>query len=124
MIAAMLLAAALQAATSDPIEDACYDRDHSQQAMNMCAGEAFQRADAELNRVWREIQDHYSGDADLKKLLLEGQRGWIKYKEAQCELTAYDSRGGSMWPMVISGCRAEITRRRVQELKDMLGEGE
>jgi uncharacterized protein YecT (DUF1311 family) len=120
----MLLAAAQQAATTDPIEGACYDRDHSQKAMNMCAGEAFQRADAELNRVWREIQDHFSDDADMKKLLLEGQRGWLKYKEAQCELTAYDSRGGSMWPMVISGCRADMTRRRVQELKDMLGEGE
>jgi uncharacterized protein YecT (DUF1311 family) len=125
MVSGLILLAALAVQpTSDPEESACYDRDHSQQAMNICAGEAFQRADGDLNRMWREIQSHYSGDADMKKLLLEGQRSWLKYRDAQCELTAYDSRGGSMWPMVISGCRADITRRRVQELKDMLGEGE
>ena len=123
MIAPLLLAFAMQAASTDPIEDACYDRDHSQQAMNRCAGEAFERADRELNRHWREITDHYD-DAASKKLLLEAQRAWLKYRDAQCELTALDSRGGSMWPMVISGCRADLTRQRNAELADLLGRGE
>ena len=123
MIASLLLGLALQAGTTDPLEDACYDRDHSQQAMNRCAGEAFERADKELNRHWREIIDHYD-EPETKKLLLDSQRSWLRYRDAQCELSAFHSRGGSMWPMVVSGCKADLTRQRNAELADLLGQGE
>jgi uncharacterized protein YecT (DUF1311 family) len=119
----LLLALLAQATTTDPLEDACYERDHSQQGMNRCAGEAFERADKELNRHWREVVDHYR-DPDTKKLLLEAQRSWLKYRDAQCELTAFHSRGGSMWPMIVGGCKADLTRQRNAELANLLGQGE
>ena len=122
MIASLLAALALQAATIDPIEQACYDKDHSQMAMNICAGEAFERADAELNRHWKSVLA--DSDAAWKKIMIEGQRGWLKYRDSQCEIVAYAERGGSMWPMVISGCRADMTRQRVQQLVDLLSEGD
>lgn len=120
----ILLLAAMQSAVADPLEDACYDRDHSQQAMNMCAGDAFERADQELNRHWREITDHFSGDEEARRLLLEAQRAWLRYRDAQCELDSMHSRGGSMWPMLISGCKAQLTRQRNAELANLLGQGE
>ena len=124
MIGALLLFAALQPATSDPEETACYARDQSQQGMNICAGEAYQRADEALNAEWRKLQAHYGDDADAKALLLEGQRAWLTYRDAQCEMLAYDVRGGSIWPLVNSGCLAELTRRRTRELAEIRqGEG-
>ena len=91
-------------------------------AMNICAGEAFERADAELNRHWKAVLA--DTDVDWKKIMIEGQRGWLKYRDAQCEIVAYAERGGSMWPMIISGCRADMTRQRVQQLVDLLSEGD
>ena len=122
MISALLFAFALQAATTDPVEQTCYDKDHSQMAMNRCAGEAFERADAELNRHWKAVLA--DADTEWKTIMIEGQRGWLKYRDSQCEIVAFAERGGSMWPMIISGCRADMTRQRVQQLVDLLSEGD
>ena len=117
MIAA-LLATAVQLA--DPVEDACYQADQSQQAMNRCAGDANQRADAALNAQWAKVVAIYGDDAESKKLLLDGQRAWLKYRDAQCQLAALDSRGGSIWPLINSGCFASLTRQRTKELSDLI----
>lgn len=107
----------------DAEEVACYQADYSQQGMNMCAGEAFQRADKALNAQWAKIMAD-EGDRQEDKLFLESQRAWLKYRDAQCLAAAADSIGGSIWPMLVSGCKAELTRKRTQELKVMLeGEG-
>jgi uncharacterized protein YecT (DUF1311 family) len=119
VIVALSLALAAQA-PEDPIEDACYERDYSQQAMNRCAGDAYQRADAALNAQWAKVLAAYGGDAETKKLLLDGQRAWLKYRDAQCQLAALDSRGGSIWLLINSGCLASLTRQRTQELKELI----
>jgi uncharacterized protein YecT (DUF1311 family) len=125
VIVALLLAAALaQPTLDDPVETACYAADYSQQAMNRCAGEAFERADKALNAEWAKVMGGDKGDAEADKLMLEAQRAWIKYRDAHCEAAAYDSKGGSIWPLLVSSCRAELTRRRTRELVAMReGEG-
>ena len=127
MIVALLLAAAVMQAADkddDPIENACYKADYSQQAMNRCAGEAYQRADQALNAQWAKVIGAYGDDAETKKLLLDGQRAWLKYRDAQCQLAALDSRGGSIWLLINSGCLASLTRQRVKELSELMGEGQ
>ena len=121
MIVPLLLAAALmQPADDDPAENACYQADYSQQAMNRCAGDAFQRADEALNAQWAKILAGYGDDPETRKLLLDGQRAWLKYRDAHCKLAASDSIGGSMWLMLNSGCLASLTRQRTQELKALI----
>ena len=124
MIDAMLMAVALQAATTDPLEQACYDKDHSQIAMTMCARDAFERADAELNRRWKSLISTYMDDPAGRKILVTAQRGWVAYRDGHCEMVAYDSRGGSMHPMVLQGCQADLTRIRIKELVDLHGTGD
>lgn len=124
MILALLLAAAApQAVLDDPVEDACYAADYSQQGMNRCAGDAYERADKALNAEWAKAVAAYKGDKEGAKLLLDAQRAWLKYRDAHCLAAALDSKGGSMWPMLVSGCRADLTRKRTRELVVML-EGE
>ena len=124
MILALLLAtAAVEAAPDDPIENACYEADQSQQAMNRCAGDAYQRADAALNAQWSKVLAIFGTDAESKTLLLDGQRAWLKYRDAQCKLAALDSRGGSIWPLINSGCLAGLTRQRTKELSDLIAGG-
>ena len=120
MIALLISAALMQPVTDDAQETACYKRDESQMGMNICAGEAYERADKALNAEWAKVMDHYGGDAEAKALLLDGQRAWIKYRDAQCAMAAFDFRGGSIWPLINSGCLAELTRRRTAELVALL----
>ena len=126
MIVALLIGAAeLQSAPDDPADTACYERDQSQQGMNICAGEAYERADKTLNTQWGRVLTLYGEAAESKKLLLDGQRAWLKYRDAQCDLAAFDNRGGSIWPLIHSGCLANLTRRRTKELADLIaGESE
>ncbi len=124
MILAFLIAAAVAPTTpDDPLENACYEADQSQQGMNHCAGDAYERADKALNAAWKEAVAAYKGDKGAEKLLLDAQRAWLKYRDAHCQASAYDSLGGSIWPLLHSGCLADLTRKRTQELVRML-EGE
>jgi uncharacterized protein YecT (DUF1311 family) len=45
------------------------------------------------------------------------QRTWIAYRDAQCEAAGFQARGGTMEPMLVAGCIADITEVRTKELK-------
>jgi uncharacterized protein YecT (DUF1311 family) len=129
MISTVLLALALQSSfDARAREYGCNDA-QTQLAMNMCAELDFERADAELNAAWREaiagtrISDReidrqsdrrQTGEAKMR----EAQRAWLIFRDAQCTVEGYDeARGGSMEPMVYSGCRARLTRERTAQLR-------
>ena len=119
MILPLLILAAEPSALGDPIEDACYERDQSQQGMNRCAGEAYERADEALNAQWKKVMAVYGDDPETKAILLDSQRSWLKYRDSQCRLTAHDSLGGSIYSLILSGCLADLTRKRTQQLVDL-----
>jgi uncharacterized protein YecT (DUF1311 family) len=39
------------------------------------------------------------------------------YRDAQCEAAGFQARGGTMEPMLVAGCIADITEVRTKELK-------
>lgn len=128
--AALLLLAAVSAATADDEIDC--NNAMGQQDMNACAAKDYDAADAELNAVWKEARGVAKDfDAELSEdlkgaeaALLAAQRGWIAYRDGQCELAGFNERGGSMEPMVVSGCLADLTRKRTKELREFIGGGE
>ncbi len=96
--------------------------------MNYCANKDYEKADAGLNAVWKlakkaaEESDVDQLD-DLKgaaKALVAAQRGWIAYRDGQCELAGFEARGGSMEPMLVSGCLADMTNARRKELQSFV----
>jgi uncharacterized protein YecT (DUF1311 family) len=101
-----------------------------QQGMNFCAGQDYKKADDELNALWpkarayaKELDSHQ--DKSLKgagDALLNGQRGWIKYRDGQCELEGFYARGGTMEPLLVAACKAELTRARIRELQNTMQE--
>lgn len=128
--ALLLLASALPAIAQEDID--CSNA-MAQQEMNYCAAKDLEAADTELNAVWKEARaaakaidaeqtEEYWKGAD--KALLAGQRGWIAYRDGQCELYGFEARGGSMEPMLVSGCKAEMTRARTKELREFIAGGE
>lgn len=96
--------------------------------MNICERRDYEAADKELNEVWKEAKaaaketdDELPEDLKgAEKALLAAQRGWIAYRDGNCDLSAFEARGGTMEPMVVSGCLAMMTRARTKELKDFI----
>jgi uncharacterized protein YecT (DUF1311 family) len=97
----------------------------AQQDMNYCEAQAYEAADADLNVAWREAraaakETDASLPDDLKgadEALLAGQRGWLAYRDGQCKLSGFEARGGSMEPMLVSGCLRDLTEKRTEELR-------
>ena len=107
------------------------DNATTQVDINACMAQDYRTADAELNRQWvlnvaaAKAQDKTRIAKTDKRpgyyaTLLESQRAWLKFRDAQCRIEGYAMRGGSAEPMVVSGCLAGLTRERTKQLKDML----
>jgi uncharacterized protein YecT (DUF1311 family) len=144
MIASLLLPLLAQSA-APPVPEWNCDEPLVQQEMNWCAGQDYAVADAELNAQWTItaalMKERDVGmEADFGPInpvtpredtaarmvytghfqtLLEAQRAWLSYRDAQCRLEGYAFLGGSAQPMIVSGCLAMLTRQRTQELRDL-----
>jgi uncharacterized protein YecT (DUF1311 family) len=91
----------------------------NQAEMNACAVQEFQQADRELNDVYKQAMSTLSRSRQYD--LRRQQRAWLKSRDPQCRKKAdEEGAGGSIWPLLYEGCRAEATRRRVDELRQML----
>ena len=87
-----------------------------QQGMNFCAAKDFEKADAALNAAWSLIRKDAIKASDGSDPLLAGQRAWLNYRDQQCDAESLIFEGGSLQPLIISSCRARMTRDRTEEL--------
>lgn len=88
----------------------------TQLQMNQCAQASFVKADAEMNRLYRQQISHL--DAERRKRLQASQRAWLKYRDSACLYeTGPRARSGSIWPMQAALCQAAFTRQRNEVLK-------
>ena len=90
----------------------------SQAEMNDCAGREYKKADAELNQVYQKLVAML--EADEKAQLKAVEMTWIKYRDANCDFVADQYKGGSMRPMILGFCLADMTHNRTNELKDQI----
>lgn len=99
----------------------------AQTDLNICAALDFDTADKALNAQYKKTRAAMVAiDADLdnnmkgaEKALIKAQRAWVDYRDGECEAQGFQARGGSMEPMLVSGCKAELTKKRTKELKDL-----
>lgn len=129
MIELLPIGLALAAAVQPMSEAECANA-MAQMEMNACALQAFERADAELNALYRQAiagaretdrspdNGRVEGDdrPGEEATLREAQRAWVTFRDAHCRLEGYGERGGSMEPMVFDECRARLTRERIAQL--------
>ena len=98
--------------------------------MNQCAEQDWQIADDDLNAAYadtraamREIdaglpQDEQGAAANL----LEAQKAWVIFRDANCTAEGYAWHGGSAEALVIYGCLARLTVSRTEDLQAMIAE--
>ncbi len=99
-----------------------------QPEMNTCAYEAYQAADKQLNILYKkrivQLETHEKevpGEFKpiIQKLKL-AQTAWIKFKDADCEYEAFQYEGGSIQPLIKSSCLEDKTKKRIEDIKQML----
>ena len=123
--AAFMALLALPAVAQEP--KANCKNPQTQMEMNICSQRDYEAADKALNAQYqttRKAMKKWDADssADLKgaeDALVKAQRAWVVYRDAQCISSGFQAHGGSMEPMLISGCQADLTRKRIEELKEL-----
>ena len=88
----------------------------TQAEMNMCAGASFQKADAELNGLYGQIRERLKGDKQAVERLTKAERAWISFRDAECDFAGSAVEDGSMQPMIVAGCKEELTEDRSERL--------
>ena len=99
----------------------------TQTDMTLCERARQDEADKALNVQYKKtraamVAIDSDQDDDMKgaeKALVTAQRAWITYRDAQCEAAGFQARGGTMEPMLVAGCIANVTDARTKELKTL-----
>ena len=95
-------------------------RAQTQMEMNQASAQGYYKADAELNKVYKVLMSKL--DEKGKALLIKAENDWIKYRDSHCNFEASFYEGGSMQPMIYSGCLESVTMDRIKELKEAIKE--
>jgi uncharacterized protein YecT (DUF1311 family) len=93
----------------------------TQAEMNTCAALEFFRSDARLNLVYQKVLKRI--DPTRLPKLRAAQRAWLAFRDAQCAFEGSESEGGTMQPMLVSGCKSEVTKARTEQLRAELTAG-
>jgi uncharacterized protein YecT (DUF1311 family) len=88
--------------------------------MTLCADLAYRKADAEMNAVYQQTIGRLKGDKDGAQLLVTAQRHWLAFRDAECTRSTSASAQGSIHSILLSQCRADLTGKRIEELKAYL----
>lgn len=84
----------------------------------------YKQAEAELNSVYREVLATHKRDRAFEKKLKEAQLAWIKFRDAHLEsifpAANKQQEYGSAFQMCYCGELAEITYKRIAQLKQWL----
>lgn len=117
LLLALLLLMPATYASADSLYDKCMDQaDGTNTAFAKCGGDWMSRADAKLNKVWKDLNARFADRDEAKKALLAEQRLWNAYKESSCLF--YQSDFGREGQVIsFPACRAGVIEQRAKELE-------
>jgi uncharacterized protein YecT (DUF1311 family) len=106
----------------EPVHDPCNGisgRDHTE-----CAGQKFEKADANLNQVYRRLMAALPNDGDsafTKAKLRNEQRKWVRWKESHCSKLGQVEGGSDSWKAAFTtDCWLAVTTNRTKQLLAIL----
>jgi uncharacterized protein YecT (DUF1311 family) len=101
----------------------CANMSETQAGANACARYKFEKADAEMNRVYGLLLSQLAGETDKdQQKLRQAQSLWLQYRDANCDSEASIYEGGSIRPAIYSHCLASVTQERTIRMKAFLAE--
>ncbi|WP_436160163.1 lysozyme inhibitor LprI family protein [Mesorhizobium sp. LjRoot246] len=118
-LATLTLAVPLSVSVARAADDCANAQD--QTTMNECAGKSFDAADKKLNDAYKQIGERFKDDAASKKLLVDAQRAWVAFRDAECKFQGGPREmAGTMYPMVVLGCQESLTDDRLKDFQGYL----
>ncbi|WP_424362322.1 lysozyme inhibitor LprI family protein [Methylocystis parvus] len=117
MRAPLMLVVCLVAAPAVAAEKDCSEM-RTQIEINECEHKKFKKADAALNAAYAKLAAKVSTEGKAK--LVEAQRAWIKYRDTQCEFETFGTINGSIHPLEVAQCEAELTMAQTKRLDGQL----
>ena len=127
LIGIVLCSASLASIAGDEIK--CNDGG-TQQELEACARDDFNKADKELNKTYQALLKKEENDPLFIGKLRSAQKAWLAFiaadLDAQFACPKEESKlvcWGSMYPMSYSRRKAELTRERTKHLQRLLKEG-
>lgn len=90
----------------------------TQMDMNICASQDFRHSDALLNQAYKQKMAQLSPEQQTKFKV--AQRNWIAFRDSDCDFMSSGVEGGSVQPMVYSGCLQQKTEQRTKEINAIL----
>lgn len=115
----LLNAAPVAAADKDMSQEysTCMDKSNGVTSeMLDCMSAEYERQDVRLNENYKRLMSKLS--PKRKEGLLEAQRAWIKFRDANCRFY-FDPEGGSAAHMAGTDCTLNATADRATELKNL-----
>jgi len=114
-------------------EKACLDKADNTAAINGCSYDKLQNSDKLLNEVYQDRVSNLKAQALKEKdasqfekyaeetlqRLIKAQRAWITFRDADCDLQGANMLNGTGEGMIIGGCLAEKTFKRVKEIAEV-----
>jgi len=101
--------------------DPCESPRNTNEALQ-CAQAELDAADAELNRVYGEVMQLL--EEPRRSRLRQAQRAWLPFRDASAEFEASLFEGGTMAPVLRVSEKSYLTRKRTDELREILKLGE
>ena len=93
----------------------------TQAELNREAAATFERADAQLNDIYKRVlASAATVDEERQRKLIKAQRARLVYRDAEAEFEADELRGGTAYSMEYNGARTNLTDERVKELRKVL----
>ena len=128
LFASLLAAPFLAHAQTDSIEakrKTCHHRASITNEMKQCEYNAYKEADAELARLNQRLlenieRDHTPDSKELKTRVMNANRTWEEYRDANCALKSGQMIGGSGESLLLATCAVNATLDRVKELQTLL----
>jgi uncharacterized protein YecT (DUF1311 family) len=91
--------------------------------LNREAAADFEKADAQLNDIYKRVlASATSVDEERKQKLINAQRAWLLFRDAEAEFEADEVRGGTAYPMEHDGVLTNLTEERVKTLRQFLSD--
>lgn len=93
------------------------------QQKNVAENELNKEYAAAKTRIAREYRNKPKLAGDYLHILLDSQRGWLKYRDGQCNLESYlAEEGTTTHETLYSKCISRVDMERVQQLKEIPSE--
>lgn len=120
----------LQLSQISKAADKCFESASTNVERKECNGEKLSKSDSLLNQIYKDRVSSLKKRIELEKnseelfktaettldRLVAAQKAWITFRDADCDLQGADLLNGSGEGIIVLGCLAEKTYKRVREI--------